>query len=68
MKAKDVQRGCTYLVKVSGKLQPVCILGPDVHGGWKGTNLNTGRAIHIRTARRLRRPVSDGWTQNDTSE
>lgn len=57
MKAKDVQAGKVYVVKVSGKLAPVRITGTKDTGKriqYVGVNLNTNRAINIRSAARLR--------------
>ncbi len=56
MKKADVQIGAVYTVKVSGKLVPVRLDSESVYGGWQGTNLDTGRSVHIRTAAKLRRP------------
>jgi len=47
MKKKDVQIGSTYIVKVSGVLAKVRISGELPCGGWRGTNLATGREIRI---------------------
>ena len=58
MKKQDVEIGSTYIVKVSGVLAKVRITGESPYGGWRGTNLATGREIRIRTAARLRRPAN----------
>ena len=55
MKKTDVKVGETYVVKVSGVLAPVRILGPCSYGGWMGKNEHTGREVRIRSAARLRR-------------
>lgn len=60
MKAKDVKVGATYMVKVSGRLAPVRLTGESVYGGWNGVNLDTGRPVRVRTARRLRLQVERG--------
>lgn len=54
MKKTEVQAGKTYIVRVSGSLVPVRIIGESAFGGWDGTNLKTGRRIRIRTAGKLR--------------
>ena len=59
MKKADIQVGSTYIAKVSGVLAKVRITGESPHGGWRGTNLATGREIRIRSAARLRRPVNE---------
>lgn len=63
MKAKDVELKAVYVAKVSGKLTKVRI--DHIHygyngipRGWDGTNLSTGRRVHIISARRLRYKVS----------
>lgn len=58
MKKQDVQIGRQYVVKVSGKLVPVSIVQENPLGGWNGINVLTGRGVRIRSAARLRRPVS----------
>jgi hypothetical protein len=59
MKRQDVQIGSTYIVKVSGMLTKVRITGESPYGGWRGTNLVTGREVRIRSAARLRRPAHE---------
>jgi len=59
MKKQDVQIGSTYIVKVSSVLAKVRITGESPYGGWRGTNLATGREIRIRSAARLRRPATE---------
>ena len=59
MRKKEIVIGGTYQVKVSGQLVSVKLTGRSSYGGWAGTNLSTGRTIHIRTAGRLRAAVDD---------
>lgn len=59
MKKADIQVGLTYIAKVSGVLAKVRITSESPYGGWRGTNLATGREIRIRSAARLRRPVNE---------
>ena len=59
MKKQDVQIGSTYIVKVSGVLTRVRITAESPHGGWRGTNLATGREVRLRSAARLRRPANE---------
>jgi hypothetical protein len=54
-----VQIGLTYIVRVSGTLAKVRINGESPYGGWRGTNLATGREVRIRSAARLRRPANE---------
>ena len=69
MKAKDVELGRQYLVKVSGRLVHVrldregfrtagSIYKPVEKKYWEGTNLETGRKIVVRSAARLRSKVA----------
>lgn len=60
MKADEVVIGGEYVCKVSGKLTTVRIVSRfyrmysgEPHGWW-AQNLETGRAVRIKTARRLR--------------
>ena len=55
MTKNEVIIGETYVVKVSGQLQPVKIDNVSPYGGWNGTNTRTNRTIRIRTAAKLRR-------------
>jgi hypothetical protein len=57
MKKNEVTIGGTYVVKVSGRLAPVRIVGESPYGGYDGVNTATGRSVRIRTAARLRRRV-----------
>jgi hypothetical protein len=54
MKKKDVSINDVYVVKVSGKIQPVRILNENPYKGWDGLNLTTNRKVRIKTAARLR--------------
>ena len=54
MRGRDVVIGATYAAKVSGQVVPVQIEGESRYGGWDGVNIETGRAVRIRTAGRLR--------------
>ena len=54
MRAKDVHIGETYVAKVSGKLADVRIDAVSPHGGWDGTNTDSGRSVRIRSPQRLR--------------
>jgi hypothetical protein len=58
MKKHDVVLGQVYAVKVSGRIQQVRLVAESPHGGWVGRNLQTGREVRIRSAARLRYPVS----------
>lgn len=57
MKRADVVIGGIYIAKVSGQLTRVRILNESPFGGWDATNLETRRAVHIRSAARLRARV-----------
>jgi hypothetical protein len=57
VKKADVKIGKTYVVKVSGKLQPVRITRESPYGGWVGRNEKTGREVRIRGAGRLRQEL-----------
>ncbi len=57
MKKHEIAIGGVYAAKVSGKVVPVRITGESPHGGWQAVNLQTRRAVRIRSAARLRRPV-----------
>jgi hypothetical protein len=54
MKKAEVQIGQVYAAKVSGKLAPVKVDRASQFGGWDCTNLQTGRAVRIRGAAKLR--------------
>ena len=53
MKKADVKLSGKYIAKVSGRRVWVRVDGVALCGGWDGTNLATGRKIHIRSAQRL---------------
>lgn len=50
MKKSDVRIGGMYLAKVSGSVSPVRLDAENPHGGWDGTNLDTGRQVRIKSA------------------
>jgi len=58
MLKREVEIGCEYVAKVSGKIAVVRILRQSPYGGWEAVNRQTGRAVRIRTAARLRRPAN----------
>ncbi len=65
MKKAQVTVGETYVVKVSGNLVHVRLLGESPYGGWDGVNLQTKRRVRIKTAAKLRRQVGTGtYVQN----
>jgi len=59
MKARDVQIGKRYIIRIGQRIVPVRILGESPYGGWSAKNERTGRIIRIRSARRLRGEWSD---------
>lgn len=63
MKKNDVEIGAAYVAKVSGRLTRVRIAGISPHGGWNAVNVETGRAVRIRTAGRLRRALDGKATK-----
>lgn len=58
MLKKDIIIGQTYTAKVSDKLATVRITSTSIYGGWNAVNTATGREVRIKTAGRLRKPVS----------
>lgn len=54
MKKADVVIGGRYIAKVSDKLVTVRITNPSIYKGWDAVNENTGRAVRIKSAQRLR--------------
>jgi hypothetical protein len=54
MKAKDVQIGQVYTIKVAANITGVRITGENRYGGWDGSNIRTNKPIRIRTASRIR--------------
>ena len=65
MKKNEVEIGRHYIVKVSGKLTRVKILRESPYGGWEGVNAETGRAVRIKTAARLRKAVACAATNGN---
>jgi hypothetical protein len=59
MKKNEVKIGGTYTAKVTNKLVTVKIVRTASNGGWHATNLTTGKAVHIKSAGRLRGPAGD---------
>ncbi len=58
MRTVNVNIGDEYSAMVSGRLARVRLVSESRHGGWNGTNVATGRKIHIRSAQRLRSNLS----------
>jgi hypothetical protein len=58
MKKHEVRLGAVYEAKVSGKPARVRLDTVAEYGGWVGTNLDTGKAVRIHTAGRLRKEVA----------
>ena len=59
MKKREIEIETTYIAKVSGVLAKVRIAAESPYGGWRGTNLATGREVRIRSAARLRLPAHE---------
>lgn len=57
MKKHEIKIGSTYVAKVSDKLTKVRITGESPFGGWDAINTETGRAVRVRSAQRLRSEV-----------
>jgi len=57
MKKNEVVIGGRYLAKVSGRVVPVRITGESRYGGWDAVNVETHRAVRIKSPQRLRRPA-----------
>jgi hypothetical protein len=54
----EVTVGKVYIAKISNKLSRVRLDSKSVYrNGWEGTNLDTGRKVHIRSAAKLREEV-----------
>jgi hypothetical protein len=51
MKKDEIQIGQTYIAEVR-------ITGENPHGGWRGVNVATNRAVSIKSAQRIRSLVS----------
>jgi hypothetical protein len=62
MKTTQVKLGGLYEVKVSGRMARVRVLGTNPLGGYDGRNEETGRAVRLRSARRLRRLLAEPGT------
>ena len=54
MKKDEVKVGSVYAAKVSDKVVPVRIDAESPHGGWVGTNQETGKQVRVKSAQRLR--------------
>lgn len=54
MRARDVACPGEYYARVSGRVVKVRLLCPSPYKGWEAVNTETGRAITVRTAARLR--------------
>lgn len=57
MRKAEVRVGGTYVAKVSGSLTHVRLTGESRYGGWDAVNCQTGRAVRIKSAARLRSEV-----------
>ncbi len=57
MKKHEITIGGVYAAKVSGRIVPVKITGESPYGGWRTVNMQTQRAIRVRSAARLRREL-----------
>ena len=58
MNKKEIKIGQVYISKISGELASVRITREWPFGGWIGINLATQRSVHIKSAARLRYPVT----------
>ena len=54
MKKNQVEIGTCYNAKVSGNMAVVRITSESPYGGWNAMNVDTGRAVRIKSAQRLR--------------
>ena len=66
MKAKDVQVGQVYAIKVAANVTSVRITEEHPYGGWSGININTNKPIRIRTASRIQGMWKHGRTESPT--
>ena len=66
MKAKDVQIGQVYAIKVAANVTGVRITEEHPYGGWCGININTNKPVRIRTASRIRGLWKRGGTESPT--
>lgn len=57
MLKKQIKIGATYSAKVSDKICTVRIDSVCSYGGWNATNMDTGRAIRIKSAAKLRKEL-----------
>ena len=57
MQENEVEIGAVYKIKVNDKTARVRIEQAHDKGGWAGTNLDTGRSVHIKSAKRLQERV-----------
>lgn len=62
MRASEIEIGEVYMVKVSGTVRPVQVLGTitSSHGRtqWQCRNVVTGRSVLVRGAARFRCPAT----------
>jgi len=58
MKKADIKIGGIYAAKVTGQVVPVCLDAENANGGWDATNLRTQKKIRVKSAQRLRGPVT----------
>lgn len=68
MKKAQIQIGARYTAKVSGRLTTVRITGESRFGGWDAVNVETGRAVRVRSAARLRAPAPARPTPQEVLE
>lgn len=59
MLKSEVVIGERYKVRLGMDFAVVRIDAIGHRGGWAATNLNTGRAVHIKSAAKLRRVAND---------
>ena len=57
MQEYEVEIGAVYRAKVNDKIARVRIDHAHGQGGWAGTNLDTGRSVHIKSAKRLQERI-----------
>ena len=55
MRITKVQIGATYAVRIGyhNNYKAIRIDGTHPDGGWVGTNISTGRTVHIRSLEKL---------------
>jgi len=68
MKRCDVHIGHLYSAKVSGKVVPVRITGESRYGGWDAVNVETRRAVRVRSPQRLRMRLAGPSVQEGGTE